>query len=583
MGCAFDPVRRTVWFGAYWGEYLQEFDPFTGLILNTVPMGGLELFGMSVSADRKLWFAGDNYMTGANYTYALGLENGAYAPGVGVAPTEFAIGPYECDTFVVYVGPGTVPGEYDIDLTFSVDNGPGLDYPIVINVSPAIVRGWNLVSVPVAPSPNNVYIQLSDDIVPFSNDPPNSQIYAWDPVHGIFITPDAFERGRGYYLWGWYDNTHFDVTGIPYYGTMTLTLPYYASAAIPGWNLVGNPVNTEVDWDGVVGNMSFAGIYPIYYILTPGGWASYSPGFPAGASRYIEPYQGFFVLVQSGMTGVLPFGTSAIVHPKLAAESAIPADALPEFAFRIAIESGDIVDNWNYIAVRADATDGIDLNTDAIIPPAIPGAGELGALRCEEQNLQSDVKAIMLDGQVKSWTIRISGATVGEDVILSWQRDHIPDLLDGSMGIDRIYSGYDFDLYDPITDEHIDMRAIDFYSFTYSSARELVVTVNANALGAEQPGKLPEKFSLAQNIPNPFNATTEITFDLPSRSDVALQVLDISGRLVRTLANGTLESGRYTICWDGADNNGTNAASGVYFYRLCAGDYLETRRMVLIK
>lgn len=89
--------------------------------------------------------------------------------------------------------------------------------------------------------------------------------------------------------------------------------------------------------------------------------------------------------------------------------------------------------------------------------------------------------------------------------------------------------------------------------------------------------------SLEQNSPNPFNPTTMIRFTLPARERVVLSVYDTSGRLIRTLVDETRNRGTHEVTWDGRDGAGSTVGSGVYFYRLTAGNYSASRRMVLLK
>jgi hypothetical protein len=91
-------------------------------------------------------------------------------------------------------------------------------------------------------------------------------------------------------------------------------------------------------------------------------------------------------------------------------------------------------------------------------------------------------------------------------------------------------------------------------------------------------GALPLAFSLLPNYPNPFNLQTTISFTLAAPSDAALDIFDILGRRVETLHKGNLEAGPYNITWDSK-----GIPSGVYFYRLRAGDTQRTRRMLLLK
>ena len=89
---------------------------------------------------------------------------------------------------------------------------------------------------------------------------------------------------------------------------------------------------------------------------------------------------------------------------------------------------------------------------------------------------------------------------------------------------------------------------------------------------------LPIDYMLEQNYPNPFNPTTEISFSLSQRNDIELEVFDPTGRLVETLAEGSYPPGDFTVEWNGKDH-----ASGVYLYRLTAGDRVESKKMVLVK
>jgi hypothetical protein len=98
---------------------------------------------------------------------------------------------------------------------------------------------------------------------------------------------------------------------------------------------------------------------------------------------------------------------------------------------------------------------------------------------------------------------------------------------------------------------------------------------------------LPKSVALLQNYPNPFNLTTKIQYeiaeDLVDGVDVELALFDISGRKVRTLVSDHRFHGSFSIHWDGLLEGGTRAASGIYFYRLIAGDSVEIKRLVLLK
>jgi flagellar hook assembly protein FlgD len=93
-----------------------------------------------------------------------------------------------------------------------------------------------------------------------------------------------------------------------------------------------------------------------------------------------------------------------------------------------------------------------------------------------------------------------------------------------------------------------------------------------------------KRFTLHDAHPNPFNPQTVIAFEILEHATVSLRVFDVSGRLVRTVLDGeVVAGGRREVIWDGRDKNSQQVAAGVYFYRLDADGYSETKSMALIK
>lgn len=97
----------------------------------------------------------------------------------------------------------------------------------------------------------------------------------------------------------------------------------------------------------------------------------------------------------------------------------------------------------------------------------------------------------------------------------------------------------------------------------------------------------PTTFLLSQNYPNPFNGTTTINYELPDKEGVLDKVLihvyNILGQKVKTLVTGAHNPGRYTVTWDGTNENGEHVSSGVYFYRLMAKKYISSKKMLYVK
>jgi len=99
----------------------------------------------------------------------------------------------------------------------------------------------------------------------------------------------------------------------------------------------------------------------------------------------------------------------------------------------------------------------------------------------------------------------------------------------------------------------------------------------------ERNQEIPERFTLFQNYPNPFNPETNISFSLPVESEVNLKIYNLKGQLVNQLVNTRLSAGVHTFTWKGKDESGKDVSSGIYFYKLIADKYSETKKMVKIK
>ncbi|MFQ5512336.1 MAG: FlgD immunoglobulin-like domain containing protein [Candidatus Krumholzibacteriia bacterium] len=101
--------------------------------------------------------------------------------------------------------------------------------------------------------------------------------------------------------------------------------------------------------------------------------------------------------------------------------------------------------------------------------------------------------------------------------------------------------------------------------------------------GILHPPTLSPTVLLKQNWPNPFSRTTLIEYELPRSAPMALSIYDVRGQLVRQVAQGVRPAGQGFVNWDGIDRRGRRVASGVYFYRLKAGPFFQTKKMLLIR
>ena len=109
------------------------------------------------------------------------------------------------------------------------------------------------------------------------------------------------------------------------------------------------------------------------------------------------------------------------------------------------------------------------------------------------------------------------------------------------------------------------------------------LTDNSGIFFLEKHFLTPTHYSLSQNYPNPFNPVTTITYELPQESYISLEVYNMNGQQVTSLASKGQEAGKYTVQWDGTDLNGHKVSSGIYLYKLETPDFTNIRKMVFLK
>lgn len=133
------------------------------------------------------------------------------------------------------------------------------------------------------------------------------------------------------------------------------------------------------------------------------------------------------------------------------------------------------------------------------------------------------------------------------------------------------------DMFGFFNDNDIDDGGSSGYGDGVDTLMNQWVTVTGGT-AVDNAANVVKNFKLAQNFPNPFNPTTNIGFEIPENSFVTLSVFDMMGREVMQLVNGYREAGSYNVTFDGTD-----LASGIYFYKLQAGNFSRTMKMVLSK
>jgi len=123
----------------------------------------------------------------------------------------------------------------------------------------------------------------------------------------------------------------------------------------------------------------------------------------------------------------------------------------------------------------------------------------------------------------------------------------------------------------------------DDYIFVGSDGNGVFRSINPTTSVENEISKIPSEYLLSQNYPNPFNPTTTITYQIPEREFVTLKVYDILGREIATLVNEEKPAGSYEVEFNSHSGEVRNLTSGIYFYQIKAGEYSETKKMILLQ
>lgn len=298
----------------------------------------------------------------------------------------------------------------------------------------------------------------------------------------------------------------------------------------PSWNTIGAP------WGGVdVGDLvtdpaDLLNESEVYYYdcLIP----DYVP------TTTLEQCRGHLVWVD-GTVDSLYVSAGKVVH------SLRKRFATPLWSAKLEVAGSD-VHRTLVVGVAQNGTDGFDNGADATAIPAMPGQKDIYLAG----HLAADYRAAADE---------ISWRLVAHDAFTL-----TPDL----SGV-----ADEYELYLVAKDgSRIALADIDRVSLP-AGEYEVVAAKRA----------IPKEFALGQNFPNPFNSATVITYQLPKRCDVRIEVFDLSGHKVRTLVCEEQSAGYKSVVWDGTDDSGTPVASGVYLYRIKAGSFSDTKRLLLSK
>ncbi len=398
----------------------------------------------------------------------------------------------------------------------------------------------------------------------------------WQDGRYVTASPDSVLPGRAY----WAFTTKKIEVDLNSYQQITAEKDFSVDLQ-KGWNMIGNPWSWNIDLEKSIFTTE-SGVSFNYDEAVKDSLVNPST-FYWKASRFTRQYKneesgmlkanrGYWLLVSQPLS--VRFNPQPLVLfedtslPKSTRAIAVnEQDAL----IRLKVKQGHSEDNDNYFGLCLNKSDYPYFYQGALEPPAISDNIRLFSRRGGQQYTTNLVAFNTIKSE-QVWDLVIEGNTLKEESIVSWEN------LNGGA---QTY----FFLYHLESGEWFNINERDSFKIENSKEKnhfKLYATANENF----KPEILPTKFALSQNYPNPFNPSTKIKLSIPffaDNVDVNLDIYDVLGRKVKNLLNRKVKSGDLEITWTGKNDLGKQVASGIYFYRLSAGKFVKSKKMILLR
>ncbi|MEP0007522.1 MAG: T9SS type A sorting domain-containing protein [Balneola sp.] len=468
--------------------------------------------------------------------------------------------------------------------------------------------GWRMLSAPVS---GTSYGTLLDSLwtqgftgADYSNG--TSNVYTWNESNQVFESisnaTDEPATGKGFITYVFSDDNGPDATGdagfpkvltnseTQFSGTVNPAITFTDSGTLAddGWNLLGNPYGTSINWDASNG-WSRTNIDGTFYVWSDsasegaGAYLTWNGTTGTLEDGKIAPWQGFWVKANAA-------GPSISMNDSVKSTGGIlfKQKQAPQLRFRL---SGNEMSNSTVVMFDELALEGKDkldayklnsLNKDFLLLSTVSVEGK-----------PMDIQALPVNGNEFLLELDIKGSALNGNFSLSWDLEEVPNnweiiLIDREEETEtRIStnSSVEFKLNNTVKSKESNKLSspaspIQVLSISKENFSRFAVLIRQGiSVNTEPLEDLPQNMELEQNYPNPFNPSTTIAYGVPNTGKVTLEVFDILGRKVATLLNGENKTaGRYTLHF-----NASNLASGMYIYRLRAGNVVMIKKFTLIK
>lgn len=422
-------------------------------------------------------------------------------------------------------------------------------------------NAYRLISVPVNANNKNAAVMFSDILGSYD-------ITRWrlfellpDQSYIEFPATSPLEPGRGFWLIVAESGVALE-TGP---ATSIRTDEVFEIPLNAGWTFIGSPYNFPVPLE----NVSIANEASPDIRTFTGSWT--------GHNNPLQPFTGYAVHSEEETTlRINPDISSSTASKSIASEKDVDTDI--EWQIQIIAETQNARDHDNWVVVRPDASRGYDI-FDRANPPVIGEYVDVYFYQPDWETVtprySTDARPAPDDGDI--WQLKVR-SNIADKIALTF------------VGIDDVPPVYEVWLLDDLNRVTQNLRKHNRYTLpgsTDHSPKYISLIIGTNDFVNDQfesKELIPDRFTLSQNYPNPFNPVTTIQFGLPRQDEITLTIFDVLGREIITLIeNEEFQPGYHTVNWDARNAYGEPAASGIYLYQIRTSDYVETKRMILLK
>ena len=422
--------------------------------------------------------------------------------------------------------------------------------------------GWNLISIPVQPTDQNTSAVIGDDVANF---------FFYEYKNAVYQTAITVERNKGYWL-GIETNTTVDVTGKPKIVDDTLSVS-------AGWNLVGSPFLKKYPKSAV--QYSKNGVTVSADSAVTLGWIQNSfYNFNVTSRTYesadtLSLWNGYWLAaLTDGVKSLYLKNNQSGSLPK---KEATKDNGTNFWAVSISASLNGMNDNLLSFGQSDLATDKFDAKYDYVKPPISPVASVETYFENTDwssyfSKFASDIKKSSSNKDAQ-WSFNVAALQNGM-MTLDWKNilTQIPAEVQKQFAVISL-STTDIPDFQPV-----DMLKQFSLALQVEKDKTYKFNINASITDVRDEGLLPKEFGLDQNYPNPFNPVTSIKYSVAFTQHVQLKIYDLLGNEIAVLVHETKSPGTYTVEFSSA-----KLASGTYYYRLQAGEFIQTRKMIVLK